>query len=149
MKKLGDILAGSSNSRFQKFLEIGNNLRKWYLENGYIHTNFGWLHKDWIDMGFQMKAISRGDNGMYQIVAFVSEEIETKQMGRRVSMKKIEKLGWSQWSKWLDYVKTKRETTLLPESVVEETHNLLYKEDGKLLRRSLGEDEVVIQKKMI
>ena len=56
MQSIGEVLNG--RGLFVQYLNAGKKLQFWYLNNGYISTNFGWLHKDWIDQGFKMGAIA-------------------------------------------------------------------------------------------
>ena len=134
MQRTGDILA--KNSRYQKFLELGRKVREWYKKNGNIGTNFGWLHKEWIDQGFKMGAIvfdvrtSTKDFKIYKILADEKTTTNIDRSQGRPRSKEKTTPDVSQWEKWLKFIQTKREVPLLPEELAKEAFETIY-EEGK------------------
>lgn len=109
MQEIKEIINKSHDSKgFKTAAEI---IRKEFLVKGYVKTNMGWLHKDWIAKGLDMKAIafspdySQPPNYLYfNVKVEVSEYEDNIREGRRVIIVKKEKLTFINYSTWLLWI---------------------------------------------
>ena len=80
MESIGQIIY--KTPKFQEFLEKGKELKKKMLAEGFIKTNFGWMHKDWISEAFKNKWIAGKDPMAYRLVINYSLENSMQHKGR-------------------------------------------------------------------
>lgn len=108
-----------NGQKFNDFIARGKKVKQWFLGNGYIYTNFGWLHKDWISEGFKLKAIASSGpspiyEGQYKVVVTIRESWTHEREGREVKEKKSEKYDLTNFNNWLKFLELKRSTTFVP-----------------------------------
>src|SRR3990167_2773197 len=94
MEQVSEIL--STQQKYRKFLEKGKALKEWYLNNGYIRTIFGWMHKDWISEAFRQGWISGRDPMTYSLVIPYHKKNITIKVGRANWPTKDKKLSFDE-----------------------------------------------------
>lgn len=113
MQEIKEIINKSHDSKgFKTAAEI---IRKEFLAKGYVKTNMGWLHKDWIAKGLDMKAIafspdySQPPHYLYfNVKVEVSEYEDNIREGRRVIIVKKEKLTFINYFAWLEWIEEQK-----------------------------------------
>jgi len=113
MQTVKEIINKSHDSKgFKTAAEI---IRKDFIAKGYVKTNMGWLHKDWIGKGLDMKAIAFSpeysqppDYLYFNVKVEVNEYEDQVREGRRVMIVKKEKLIFVNYLAWLDWIEEEK-----------------------------------------
>jgi len=110
------------------------NIRKEFIAKGYVKTNMGWLHREWIKKGLEMKAIGFNpdysqppDYLSFNVKIEVSEYEDQVREGRRVIIVKKEKKTFINYSAWLLWIEEQKKA-------VDPTKNLNKFDDKKQLK---------------
>jgi|GEM_PF-3502371 len=113
MQTVKEIISKSHDSKgFKTAAEI---IRKEFVEKGYVKTNMGWLHRDWIRKGLKMNAIgfspeySQPPGYLYfNAKVEVNEYEDQVREGRRVMIVKKEKLTFVNYFAWLEWIEEEK-----------------------------------------
>ncbi len=100
---------------FKGLKETAEIIRKDFSAKGYVRTNMGWLHRDWITKGLEINAIgfspeySQPPGYLFFNVKVEATEYEDQvREGRRVTIVKKEKLTFVNYSSWLDWIEEEK-----------------------------------------
>jgi len=90
-------------------------IRKEFVAKGYVKTNMGWLHRDWITKGLSMNAIgfspeySQPPGYLYfNVKVEVNEYEDQVREGRRIMIVKKEKLTFVNYFAWLEWIEEEK-----------------------------------------
>jgi len=113
MQTIREIINTSRDSKGLK--EAAEIIRKEFIAKGYVKTNMGWLHRNWITKGLEMNAIgfspeySQPPSYLFFNVKVEATEYEDQvREGRRVIIVKKEKLTFVNYSAWLDWIEEEK-----------------------------------------
>ena len=110
MEHISEIMA-SGKSRIAQIVAVGKKIRKWYVQHGFIYTNFGLVHKDWISEGISQGWISPSGPrypNIYSLVVKTQTTTRVKRTGRDVDEFEKTQYDLSPSSAWFSFLETKR-----------------------------------------
>lgn len=115
INQLGEVIQRYTGERSLAHLkEAAAKIRQEYIEKGYINSNFGWIHKDWIKEAIQTGALGAKPqvypDGYHLFTVKVQVETETvvKGVGRTRYEEEKQKMTFKPFSKWLLFIEWKR-----------------------------------------
>lgn len=95
-------------------IEASRKIKAEFIERGFVQTNMGWLHKEWLEEGIRTNAIAKNSPNKddeiknLSVVPEISEETSYEGIGRQKRETKKRKLTFRQYSKWLLFISWKK-----------------------------------------